>query len=64
MVSDLDTYRATNLLIKRYGANAPIEAARMIDRMLELGDAEGRLVWRRIKRAIEALQAERNGALH
>jgi hypothetical protein len=34
-----------------------IEAARMIDRMLASGDKEGRLVWRRIKRAIETLQA-------
>jgi hypothetical protein len=34
-----------------------IEAAQMIDRMLELGDGEGRQVWRRIKGAIEKLQA-------
>ena len=34
-----------------------IEAARMIDRMFELGDAEGRQVWQRIKAAIEELQA-------
>jgi hypothetical protein len=33
----------------------------MIDRMLELGDTEGRQVWRRIKRAIEALQASPSG---
>ena len=42
MISGLDIYRAANLLINRYGAGAPIEAARMIDRMLELGDPEGR----------------------
>jgi hypothetical protein len=29
----------------------------MVDRMLELGDVEGRDLWRRIRRAIEALQA-------
>lgn len=63
MVSDLDIYRAANMLIERHGADAVIEAARMIDRMLDRGDAEGRQVWRRIKCAIEALQAPR-GALH
>jgi len=31
--------------------------ARMIDRMLELGDPEGRQFWKRIKRAIEQLHA-------
>jgi len=42
-------------LIDRYGDGALTEAARMIDRMLADGDDEGRLVWRRIGRAIEAL---------
>jgi hypothetical protein len=37
VVSDLDIYRAANLLIDRYGADALIAAARMIDRILELG---------------------------
>jgi hypothetical protein len=57
MISELDIYRAANLLIDRHGGDALIEAARMIDRMLELGHPEGRQVWRRIKRAIEQLQA-------
>ena len=57
MISDLDIYRAANLVIKRHGAEAVIEAARMVDRMLDLGDLDGRDVWRRIRRAIEMLQA-------
>jgi hypothetical protein len=57
MISDLDIYRAANLLIDRYGDGALTEAALMIDRMLADGDSEGRIVWRRIKRAIEGLQA-------
>jgi hypothetical protein len=57
LVTDLDIYRAANMLIQRHGADALIEAARMIDRMLDRSDAEGRQVWRRIKQAIEALQA-------
>jgi hypothetical protein len=57
VISELDIYRAANLLIDRHGGDALIEAARMIDRMLELGDPEGRQVWKRIKAAIEQLQA-------
>ena len=57
MISEIDIYRAANLVIERHGADAVIEAARMIDRMLELGDPEGRLVWKRIEGAIEQLQA-------
>jgi hypothetical protein len=34
----------------------------MIDRTLDHGDLEGRAVWRRIKAAIEALQAPPSGA--
>jgi hypothetical protein len=41
MISDLDIYRSPNLLIERHGADAVIEAARMIDRMLDHGDPEG-----------------------
>ena len=64
MVSDLDIYRAAKLVIDRHGDSALIEAAQMIDRMLANGDEEGWLVWRRIKRAIEALQAASSGPVH
>ncbi len=64
MITDLDIYRAANLLIERHGPNALIEAARLIDRMLERGDRDGQLVWLRIKRAIEALQAPPSGTRH
>jgi hypothetical protein len=37
MISDVDIYGAANLVIKRHGADAVIEAARMVDCMLELG---------------------------
>jgi hypothetical protein len=57
VISELDIFRAANLLIDRHGGDAVVEAAQMIDRMLELGDPEGRQLWRRIKRAIEQLQA-------
>jgi len=64
MISELDLYRAANLVIKRHGAEAVIEAARMIDCMLELGDVEGRDLWRRIRRAIETLEAPADGVRH
>jgi len=60
----ISIYRAANRLIERYGADAVIEAARMIDRMLDRGDPEGQRVWQRIKSAIEALQAPANGLQH
>jgi hypothetical protein len=63
MITDLDIYRAANMLIERHGAEALIEAARMIDRMLDHGDMDGRHVWQRIRQAIEALQAP-SGTVH
>jgi hypothetical protein len=53
MVSDLDIWRAANLLIRRHGANAELEAAKRADLMLDRGDDDGRLLWMRIRRAIE-----------
>ncbi len=40
-ISDREVWTAANLIVKRHGANAEIEAARMIDRMLDRGDSEG-----------------------
>jgi hypothetical protein len=45
MVSNLDLYRAAHMLIERHGQEAMIEAARIIDAMLERGDPGGRAVW-------------------
>jgi hypothetical protein len=64
LIPDLDIYRAANMLIERHGADAMIEAGRMVDRMLDHRDLAGRALWRRIKRAIEALQAPPSGAKH
>jgi len=57
MVSNLDIWRAANLLIREYGDDAELEAVRRQDLMLDRNDDEGRLVWARIRRAIEALRA-------
>ncbi len=55
MVSDLDIYRAANVIIKQYDPDAPIHAAMRADAMLEAGDLGGYAVWRRILRAVEEL---------
>jgi hypothetical protein len=57
MVSNLDIWRAANLLIREHGDDAELEAARLQDLMLDRDDDEGRLVWARIRQAIEALRA-------
>jgi hypothetical protein len=64
MLSDLDIYRAANLLIDRHGADAMIEAARLMDLMLNRRDRDGRLVWLRIREAIFVLQAPSTGTVH
>ncbi len=61
MISDLDIWRAAQLLIRKHGANAELEAARLQDLMLDRGDDEGWLVWQRIRRAIEVMRAPPSG---
>jgi hypothetical protein len=53
MISDLDIWRAANLLIQRHGEDAEIEAAKRADQMLERGDLDGQMVWKRIRRTID-----------
>ena len=60
-ISDREVWTAANLIVKRYGADAEIEAARRSDAMLDRGDRDGQL---RIKRAIVELQAPRAGKAH
>ncbi len=37
MTSDLDIYRAANVIMKQYGEDAPIYAAMRADKLLEVG---------------------------
>ena len=64
MISDLDIYRAANLLINQHGLDAMVKAAKLLDVSLDPGDPEARLVWLRVKTAIEALEARSTGAVH
>ncbi len=41
MIPDLDIYRSAQVLVKRYGADAPIHAAMRADELLEAGDLDG-----------------------
>ena len=62
-VSEIEIYRAANLLIQRHGRDAAVEAGRLLDLMLDRGDMEGRQVWLRIRRAIVQLQAVQTGPI-
>ena len=78
MISDLDIWRAANLLIREHGGEAEIEAAGRADLMraalvggrldrrskLERGDLDGLAVWKRIRRAVVELQAPPSGPAH
>ncbi len=64
VITDLDVWRAANLMIKEHGVEAEIEACRMADRLMSWGDNEGQRTWLRIKRAIVELQAGPDGKLH
>ena len=56
MISDLDIYRAANVIIEQYGKDAPIHATKCADAMREAGDPDGSAMWKRILRVIEELQ--------
>ncbi len=65
MIPDLDIYRSAQVLVKRHGRDAPIEAAMRADAMLDKGDLGGYGVWKRILRAAEELQRVKpKGQLH
>ncbi len=59
MISDLDLWRAANVMIKRYGDGAATEAAMRADEFLDQGILDGQRLWMRIMQAIEELQRER-----
>ncbi len=61
MILDLDIYRSANLLVKRHGQDAPIQAAMRADAMLDKGDLDGYAVWKRIVRAVGELQGTMPG---
>ena len=55
MIDDHDIWRAANLLIKRYGPDAAIEAGRRADELFEANDHDGYAIWKRILEAVGEL---------
>ncbi len=56
MISKIDIYRSANVLVKRYGEDATLEAAQRADTMLERGEMDGFAVWKSIVRAVEEIR--------
>ena len=56
MTSELDIFCSANILVKRYGEDAALEAAMRADAMLDRGDLDGCVAWKRIVRAVEEIQ--------
>ena len=54
----LDGYRTAQVLVRQYGADAPIRASMRHDELLERGDRRGVAVWKRVLAAIDALLME------
>ncbi len=61
MTSDLDIYRSANLLVKRHGEDAPIQAAMRADELLDAGDLDGAAVFKRILKALRELDGTAPG---
>ena len=59
MISDLDIWRAAQVIVKRYGDGAATEAAKRADEFLDQGNLEGKRLWVRIMQTIEELQRQR-----
>ncbi len=56
MLSDLDTWRAAQIMVRGYGEGAATEAAMRADEFLDQGNHDGKRLWVRIMQAIEELQ--------
>ena len=65
MPADIDIYRSANVLIRKHGETAAIDAAVRADGMLEEGDLNGPAVWLRVLEAVKELRnVEPPGELH
>ena len=56
ILSETDIYRAAQVMVRRYGDDATVQAAQRADELLDQGDIDGAATWRRIVKAIEVLQ--------
>ena len=51
----MDVYRSAHILVREFGEDAPLEAAKQADAMLEVGDVVGSRAWKRIVAATQEL---------
>jgi len=58
MISYREIWAAASVMVKRYGADATLEAAARADKLRDEGDVAGAETWHRILNAIERLQAK------
>ncbi len=65
MVSNLDIYGTAAIVVKKHGEDAATHAAMRADKLMDVGDMDGRAVWLRVIAAIkELLATESSGSLH
>ncbi|MGF1623958.1 MAG: hypothetical protein ACFCVH_03665 [Alphaproteobacteria bacterium] len=65
MTSEIDIWRTAQLLIRRYGDEAPHEADRRAADLHARGESSGAAAWRRIAGVAAALQRrEPDGPVH
>ena len=65
MNPEIEIWRAANQLVKQHGEDAPYEAARLTDAMLEKGGLEGQRVCKRVPKTVDELLAtEPKGGVH
>ena len=57
-ISDLDIWRAVRLLLDRHKDLAGLVAAQRADELLEDGDVEGSMIWKRIVAAVDEWQRD------
>ena len=56
MTSDIDIYRGAGVIIRQYGEDAQIHSTKRASEMPDKGDLDAYAMWKRILRAVEALQ--------
>jgi hypothetical protein len=55
VIPEIDIWRATHLMLKRYGEQALEESAARADELARAGDDDGAATWRRIMAAVVEL---------
>jgi hypothetical protein len=59
MIPEIEIWRAAMAMVRRYGADAMLEAAARADQFFEEGDWQSAAIWHRVLDAIERLQAQK-----